>query len=46
MVQTVRGQREHARKCFGAHCNQQQQTEAESAYGYGQDKLADAEGQS
>jgi hypothetical protein len=26
IVETVRGQREHARKCSGAHCNHQQQT--------------------
>jgi len=25
IVETVRGQREHARKCSGAHCNHQQQ---------------------
>ena len=39
----MRGQRKHARKCSGAHCNHQQQTEAKSAYGCGQDKRADAE---
>ena len=43
IVETVRGQREHARKCSGAHCNHQQQAQAKSAYGRGQDKRADAE---
>ena len=43
IVQTVRGQGEHARKCSGAHCNHQQQTQAKSAYGRGEDKRADAE---
>jgi len=43
IVQTVRGQREHACKCSGAHGNHQQQTQAKSAYGRGQDKSADAE---
>ena len=42
-VETVRGQREHARKCSGAHCNHQEQPQAKSAYGRGQDKRADAE---
>ena len=41
-METVRGQREHARKCSGAHCNHQQQAQAKSAYGRGQDKRADA----
>jgi hypothetical protein len=43
IVETVRGQREHACKCSGARCNHQQQAEAKSAYGRGQDKRADAE---
>ena len=43
IVETVRGQREHARKCSGAHCNHQEQAQAKSAYGCGQDKRADAE---
>jgi hypothetical protein len=43
IVQTVRGQREHTRKCPGANCNHQQQTQAKSAYSCGQDKRADAE---
>ena len=43
IVETVRGQREHARKCSGAYCNHQQQAQAKSAYGRGQDKRADAE---
>ena len=43
IVQTVRGQREHARKCSGAHCNHQQQAQPKPAYGCGQDKRADAE---
>jgi hypothetical protein len=42
-VETVRGQREHTRKCSGAHCNHQQQAQAKSAYGRGQNKRADAE---
>jgi len=42
-VETVRGQREHARKCSGAHCNHQQQAQPKSAYGCGKDKRADAE---
>ena len=43
IVETMRGQRQHARKCSGAHCNHQEQPQAESAYGRGQDKRADAE---
>ena len=43
MVETVRGQGEHARKCPGAHCNHQQQAQRKSAYGRGQNKRADAE---
>jgi hypothetical protein len=42
-VETVRGQREHAGKGSGAHCDHQEQTEAKSAYGCGQDNRADAE---
>jgi hypothetical protein len=42
-VETVRGQREHTYKCSGAHRNHQQQAQAKSAYGRGQDKRADAE---
>ena len=41
-METVRGQGEHARECSGAHCNHQQQSQAKSAYGGGQDKCADA----
>ena len=36
-------QRQHARKYSDARCNHQQQTQAKSAYGCGQDKCADAE---
>jgi hypothetical protein len=43
IVEAVRGQGEHARKCSGAHCNHQQQAQAKSAYGCGQDKRADTE---
>jgi len=43
IVETVRGQREHTCKCSGAHCNHQEQAQAKSAYGRGQDKRADAE---
>jgi len=32
-MEAVRGQREHACKCSGAHCNHQQQAQAKSAYG-------------
>ena len=39
----MRWQREHARKRSGAYCNHQQQAQAKSAYGCGQDKRADAE---
>ena len=43
MVQTVRWQGQHAGKCSGADSNHQEQAEAKSAYGRGQDKRADAE---
>ena len=43
IVETVRGQREHACKGSRAHSDHQQQTQAKSAYGCGQDKRADAE---
>jgi len=43
IVQAVRGQREHARKCSGADGNHQQQAQAKSTYGCGQNKCADAE---
>jgi hypothetical protein len=42
IVETVGGQREHTRECSGAHGNHQQQPQAKSAYGCGQDKRADA----
>jgi hypothetical protein len=42
-VEAVRGQREHTRECSGAHCKHQEQAQAKSAYGCGQDKRADAE---
>ena len=42
IVEAVRGQREHTRKCSGAHCNHHQQAHTKSAYGCGQDKCADA----
>ena len=41
-MKTVRWQRQHARKCSGAHRNHQQQAQAKSTYGRGQDKRADA----
>jgi len=43
IVEAACGRREHARKCSGAHCNHQEQPQAKSAYGRGQDKRADAE---
>ena len=43
IVETVRRQRQHARKCSGAHRNHQQQAQAKSTYGSGQNKRADAE---
>ena len=42
-MKTMCWQREHTRKCSGAHCNHQQQAYPKSAYGRGQDKRADAE---
>jgi hypothetical protein len=42
-METVRGQRERARKCSGAHCNHHHQAHMKSAYGCGQDKRADTE---
>jgi hypothetical protein len=43
IVETVCRQRQLARKCSGAHRNHQQQAQAKSTYGRGQDKRADAE---
>ena len=42
-MKTVCRQRQHARKCSGAHGNHQQQAQPKSAYGRGQDKRADTE---
>ena len=41
-MKTVCWERQRARKCSGAHRNHQQQAQAKSAYGRGQDKRADA----
>ena len=43
LVKTVCWQRQHARKCSGAHRNHQQQAQAKSTYGRGQNKRADTE---
>ena len=43
MVKAMRGQREHAPKCSGAHRNHQQQAQAKATYGRGQNKRADTE---
>ena len=42
-MEAVRWQRQHARKCSGAHSNHQQQAQAKATYGRGQNKRADAE---